>query len=844
VRCIAHWLRAATLATSVGALLLVAVSSVQVVNAASTAPQLHVSGNHLVNASGQTVVLHGVDRSGGEFACVQGWGIWDGPMDQSSIDAMKTWGISSVRVPLNEACWNAESYVNPAYAGPTYQQAVLAYVNLLNQNGIVAILDLHWSDGTYTGTSSNCSSAQATCQKPMPDAAQAVPFWTSVANTFKGNNAVIFDLFNEPYPEWATGSATTAWQCWLNGGTCSGIPYSVAGMQQLVNTVRSTGATNVIALGGLNYSNDLTAWLTYKPTDSSSNLVASWHSYDSQTCSSSSCWTSQIAPVAAQAPLLVGELGESDCGTGYIDSLTTWLDSQGASYLAWTWNNWDCSSAPSLISDYTGTATAYGAGYKAHLLALGSPTPLDHLVLSPTDATITTGGSQAYSAEGFDAHGNDLGDVTSGTTITIDSATVCPAHSCTSTTAGDHTVTGTDGSAHGTATLTITDVQGVISGTTYHAINPTRVLDTRNGAGGLSGPFTNHAARTFTVSGVPSNAAAVTGNLTVTGQTSSGYFFIGPVATNNPGSSTLNFPAGDDRANAVTVALGAGGTLSITFVAPSNGPTAQAIFDVTGYFTPDTTGATYHAISPPRALDTRNGTGGLSGPFTNHAARTFTVAGVPSGATAVTGNLTVTGQTSGGYLYIGPTAANNPTSSTLNFPVGDDRANAVTVQLGSSDTLSITFVGPINGQSAQAIFDVTGYFTADMTGAVYVPLAPTRLLDTRNGTGGLSGPFTNHAARTFTVAGSGGVLAGATAVTGNLTVTGQTSSGYLFISPTATNNPTSSTLNFPLGDDRANAVAVQLGAGGTLSITFVAPSNGPAAQAIFDVTGYFVSAGG
>jgi hypothetical protein len=205
-------------------------------------------------------------------------------------------------------------------------------------------------------------------------------------------------------------------------------------------------------------------------------------------------------------------------------------------------------------------------------------------------------------------------------------------------------------------------VAGVVTYTaaTYHAVTPTRVLDTRNGTGGLSGPFTNHVARTFTVAGVPANATAVTGNLTVTGQTSSGYLYIGPVATNNPTSSTLNFPKGDDRANAVTVALGAGSTLSITFVGPNNSQSAQAIFDVTGYFTPDTSGATYHAIAPTRALDTRNGTGGLSGPFTNHAARTFTVSGVPSGATAVTGNLTVTGQTSGGYLFIGPAATNNP----------------------------------------------------------------------------------------------------------------------------------------------------------------------------------------
>ena len=56
---------------------------------------------------------------------------------------------------------------------------------------------------------------------------------------------------------------------------------------------------------------------------------------------------------------------------------------------------------------------------------------------------------------------------------------------------------------------------------------------------------------------------------------------------------------------------------------------------------------------------------------------------MPANATAVTGNLTVTQQTSLGFLFIGPVAANNPTSSTLNFPLGDDRANAVTVALGS-----------------------------------------------------------------------------------------------------------------------------------------------------------------
>ena len=338
------------------------------------APQLHVSGNKLVDASGSQVVLHGVDRSGTEYACVQGNGIFDGPNDQASITAIRSWGpVNAVRVPLNEACWNAESYVNSAYAGTVYQQAIVNYVNLLNANGIVAILDLHWTDGLYTGNSAGCSSAEATCQKPMPDAAQAIPFWTSVANTFKGNNAVIFDLFNEPYASRATGSTTTGWQCWENGGTCAGISYQVAGMQQMVNAVRSTGASNVLMLGGEEYSNDLTDWLQYKPTDPDNNLVASWHSYNFNTCSSQSCWTSEVAPVIAAVPVVAGEIGENDCSGSYVDPLTTWLESENTSFLAWTWDDWSggCASGPTLITDYTGTPTNYGAAYKAILSALG-----------------------------------------------------------------------------------------------------------------------------------------------------------------------------------------------------------------------------------------------------------------------------------------------------------------------------------------------------------------------------------------------------------------------------------------------------------------------------------------
>ena len=339
----------------------------------TSAVAVHVSGNRLVYSNGEPAVLHGVDLSGTEYACVQSHGIFVGPHDQASIAAMRQWNIDAVRIPLNEACWNGDGYVKAQYGGQKYRNAIIQYVNLLNQNGMVAILDLHWTDGIYTGPSSGCSSWNAICEKPMPDGRGAVPFWSSVASTFKGNDKVIFDLFNEPFPDRAITPAPAAWSCWLNGGIAcaSGIHYRVAGMQQLVNTVRATGADNVIMLGGLSFSNDLSGWLSFKPYDPDHNLVASWHSYNFNPCNNNACWRSMISSMVAQVPVIASEIGETDCTDNYIDPLMSFLDAESSGYLAWAWNSQFKCSGPSLIKNGQGLPTAYGMGYRTHLQGLG-----------------------------------------------------------------------------------------------------------------------------------------------------------------------------------------------------------------------------------------------------------------------------------------------------------------------------------------------------------------------------------------------------------------------------------------------------------------------------------------
>ncbi len=120
-------------------------------------------------------------------------------------------------------------------------------------------------------------------------------------------------------------------------------PYTAVGMQTLVNTVRATGAENVLMVGGLGLAGDLSHWLTYKPTDPEGNIVASWHQYNFATCTSEQCWEDEVGPVMDQVPLIVGEFGMADhfgasCDTDYLDRLWAFVESKQQGFMAWNFN--------------------------------------------------------------------------------------------------------------------------------------------------------------------------------------------------------------------------------------------------------------------------------------------------------------------------------------------------------------------------------------------------------------------------------------------------------------------------------------------------------------------------
>jgi endoglucanase len=325
-------------------------------------PWVGVQGNRLVDQQGEPVRLLGVNRSGTEYECQQGNGIFEGPSDAASIEAIASWDANAVRVPLNESCWLGTGGVPPHYSGAAYREAIVGYVTRLEEGGMYVILDLQFAaPGTH----------QAEEIIPMPDADHAPAFWTSVAETFKGDRGVVFDLYNEPHE--------VSWGCWEDGCRVESEKvgsYQAVGMKQLVEAVRATGAEQPLMLSGINYAHNLTQWESHLPPDPGNAEVASIHTYDFAPCGTE-C-RAGLATIAAGHPLVAGEIGETDCAHGYIDGFMNWADEHGVSYLGWAWdagNGWTCKGGPSLITNYDGAPTGYGIGLRNHLRALGDRPP-------------------------------------------------------------------------------------------------------------------------------------------------------------------------------------------------------------------------------------------------------------------------------------------------------------------------------------------------------------------------------------------------------------------------------------------------------------------------------------
>ncbi|TMF88288.1 MAG: hypothetical protein E6I11_01065 [Chloroflexi bacterium] len=248
--------------------------------------------------------------------------------------------------------------------------------------------------------------------------------------------------------------------------------------------------------------------------------------------------------------------------------------------------------------------------------------------------------------------------------------------------------------------------------------------------------------------------------------------------------------------------------------------------------------AAYTAVNPVRLLDTRSSGGAVGA----GQSRSLTVAGVtpgaPAGATAVAVNVTVTSTTAASFLTAYPTGQARPLASNLNWTAGKTVANLVVVQVGNGG--AVTFYNQFG--SAHVVVDLEGYFAPPSgTAGQEVALTPTRITDTRSGSGQPNAGSKLGAGGSIAVqvTGAGGVPAnGVSSAILNITVTNTTAPSFLTVWPSGSARPNASNLNWVAGQTLPNRVIAQIGAGGKVSVY----NQFGAADVIVDVSGYFTDA--
>lgn len=331
------------------ALLLLAGEKVPVAHAVPALPPLSVSGNRLLQ-NGAPFRFHGVNRDSLEWGRYNWGGCGgDGHFADADFAAIAQWKVNVVRLPLSQANVMGRRCDSQSYFG-----MIDAAVTKAAAYGMYVILDLHWSD---VAGRAPCDEGCLSGQQPMPDS-DSVKFWRLVAARYASQPGVLFNLYNEPHD--------VSWACWLNGGcsvrssvsTGPQVSYKAVGMQRLYDTIRQTGAPNVILVGGLDWAYDLSGVGSGYAVKGynivyDTHVYTAWHNTQED-------WDSHFGFLTPNYALSATEFGSVDCSSIVTEQLLDYFDAprglpqNAMSWAIWSWNAPGECSQPSILLDWSG----------------------------------------------------------------------------------------------------------------------------------------------------------------------------------------------------------------------------------------------------------------------------------------------------------------------------------------------------------------------------------------------------------------------------------------------------------------------------------------------------------
>ena len=345
----------------------------------------------------------------------------------------------------------------------------------------------------------------------------------------------------------------------------------------------------------------------------------------------------------------------------------------------------------------------------------------------------------------------------------------------------------------------------------YVPLAPLRIVDTR-----VDPPGRLAAGGTLTVDlngKVPVGTTAIAVNLTATQPQAAGFLTAHPCDRQRRDVSSVNYPAGGDRGAMAVIPLSADGKLCVYSDAASH-----VIVDLQGAFVPAPgTGSSsgfQPVATPSRLADTR----------TTGRASILTIP-VPAGADAVAVNLTATAANTWGFLTAYPCGAAVPNVSNVNFGPQEPVAGSAFVPTSDQDTICVF----ASTAAVDVIVDITGSFVAG-AGLKFVPAEPSRMIDTRSGTGGWAPIQGRGQSIDSRVA-----PPGAKAVTGTLTIVSPVTGAFLTAYGCGA-APETSSVNADARLVLANALTVGVSTDGRLCVKASAVTH-----SLFDTTGWWVA---
>jgi len=366
----------------------------------------------------------------------------------------------------------------------------------------------------------------------------------------------------------------------------------------------------------------------------------------------------------------------------------------------------------------------------------------------------------------------------------------------------------------------------------YVAVNPARLYDSRVGGKLPLGPGGRVDLKVVGVGGVPTTGvAAVALNVTAVCPSSSTYLTVWPAGGERPTASSLNLPAATTRAALAVSAVGGAGRVS---VANTYGGT-DVVVDVVGYYPASASaGALFHPSQPFRLFDSRVDAAGALGRGESRTLRIPEVDGVaPGQMTAAILNVTAVDASGPTYMTVYPAGTGVPNTSTVNVATATAVPNRAVTRLSNG-----RFTVFNSSASADVVIDVVGWYAAANVpgGSTYQGIRPQRVLDSRLGLGAPDKPMAPGGIIRLAVAGADkAVPADASAVVMTLTTTDVTRTTFLTAWPNGTDRPPSSDLNANKGQTAANLVVVPIGLYGKVNIY----NNSGSPQVVADVVGFY-----